>query len=43
MLTHWAPLVICLGLLVFFLILLDRPLIPRLLPARIDCRGPPTA
>jgi hypothetical protein len=39
--THWVPLLICLGLFVAFLSLLDAPLIGRLLPARIDCRGPP--
>ncbi len=37
----WVPLLICLGLFVAFLTLLDTPLIPRAIPARIDCRGPP--
>jgi hypothetical protein len=37
----WIPILICLGLLIAFLSLLDTPLIPRPLPARIDCRGPP--
>jgi hypothetical protein len=37
----WVPILICLGLLVAFLSLLDSPLIPRLIPVRIDCRGPP--
>ncbi len=37
----WVPLLICLGLWVAFLTLLDTPLIPRLLPFRVDCRGPP--
>jgi len=39
--TAWVPLLICLGLFVAFLTLLDAPLIPRMVPARIDCRGPP--
>lgn len=38
---HWVPFLVCLGLFVAFLTLLDRPLIPRPLPVRIDCRGPP--
>jgi hypothetical protein len=37
----WVPILICLGLLIAFLTLLDTPLIPRAIPARIDCRGPP--
>ena len=37
----WVPLLICLGLLVAFLTLLQSPLISRASPARIDCRGPP--
>jgi hypothetical protein len=37
----WTPLLIWLGIWVAFLTLLAVPLIPRLLPARIDCRGPP--
>jgi hypothetical protein len=37
----WMPVLICLGLFVAFLTLLDQPLIGRLQPARIDCRGPP--
>jgi hypothetical protein len=39
--TQWAPLLVCLGLFVAFLTLLDTPLILRRLPVRIDCRGPP--
>jgi hypothetical protein len=38
----WLPILVFLGLFVAFLTLLDTPLIPRLTPARIDCRGPPT-
>jgi hypothetical protein len=41
LMAGWTPLLICLGLFVAFLTLLDTPLIPRLVPARIDCRGPP--
>jgi hypothetical protein len=37
----WVPLLVFLGLFVAFLSLLATPLIPRPLPARIDCRGPP--
>jgi hypothetical protein len=37
----WVPLLICLGLFVAFLTQLNTPLIPRQLPTRIDCRGPP--
>jgi hypothetical protein len=37
----WVPLLVLLGLFIAFLTLLDTPLIPRLLPVRIDCRGPP--
>lgn len=37
----WTSYVICLGLLFAFLILLDARQLPRLLPLRIDCRGPP--
>jgi hypothetical protein len=39
--VRWTPTLICLGLFVAFLTLLDTPLISRLAPARIDCRGPP--
>jgi hypothetical protein len=39
--VRWVPTLICLGLFVAFLTLLDTPLISRLTPARIDCRGPP--
>jgi hypothetical protein len=39
--TGWVPLLVCLGLFIAFLTQLDTPLIPRLVPARIDCRGPP--
>jgi hypothetical protein len=38
----WASLLIFLGIWVAFLTLLAIPLIPRLLPVRIDCRGPPS-
>jgi hypothetical protein len=38
---RWVPFLVCLGLFIAFLTLLDAPMIPRLLPARIDCRGPP--
>jgi hypothetical protein len=37
----WTPLLICLGLFIAFLTLIDEPLISRQAPARIDCRGPP--
>ncbi len=37
----WVQILICLGLFIAFLTLLDQPLIARLLPVRIDCRGPP--
>jgi hypothetical protein len=37
----WVPVLISLGLWVSFLTLMDRPLIPRAMPVRIDCRGPP--
>jgi hypothetical protein len=37
----WTSYVICLGLLIAFLVLLDARQVPRLLPLRIDCRGPP--
>jgi len=43
LLTGWTPILVCLGLFVAFLTLLDTPLIPRLIPACIDCRGPPAA
>jgi hypothetical protein len=39
--TSYVAIIICLGLFVAFLTLLEKPLIPRQLPARIDCRGPP--
>jgi hypothetical protein len=42
-LTSWVPTLICLGLFVAFLTLILTPLIPRLVPVRIDCRGPPRA
>jgi hypothetical protein len=37
----WLPLLICLGLFVAFLTLLDPHLTPQRAAARIDCRGPP--
>jgi hypothetical protein len=37
----WVPVLVVLGLWVAFLTLLDQPLIPRAMPVRIDCRGPP--
>jgi hypothetical protein len=37
----WTALLIWLGIWIAFLTLLAIPLIPRLLPVRIDCRGPP--
>jgi hypothetical protein len=40
--SGWVPILVCLGLFVAFLTLLETPLIPRLLPQRIDCRGPPS-
>lgn len=40
-LSHWLPVLVCLGLFVAFVILLDSPLIPRPQPVRIGCRGPP--
>jgi hypothetical protein len=39
----WTPFLIWLGIWIAFLTLLAVPLIPRLLPLRIDCRGPPGA
>ena len=39
----WVPILVCLGLWVSFLTLLDTSLIASLIPARIDCRGPPVA
>jgi hypothetical protein len=39
----WTPLLIWLGVWVAFLSLLAVPLVPRQLPIRIDCRGPPGA
>ena len=39
--TGWVPFLVALGLLVAFLTLRDQPLIPRAMPVRIDCRGPP--
>jgi hypothetical protein len=42
-LFSWTPFLIWLGIWVAFLSLLGVPLIPRLLPLRIDCRGPPCA
>jgi hypothetical protein len=39
----WVPILVCLGLLVAFLTLLDTPLIHRPAPVRIDCRGPPVS
>jgi hypothetical protein len=41
MLAGWTPILICLGLLVAFLTLIDLPLVALAVPARIDCRGPP--
>jgi hypothetical protein len=37
----WLPVLIALGLWISFLTLLSEPLIPRAVPVRIDCRGPP--
>ncbi len=37
----WTPLLIFLGIWIAFLSLLAVPLIPRALPTRVDCRGPP--
>jgi hypothetical protein len=37
----WVPLLIWLGLWIAFVSLLAVPLIPRQLPVRFDCRGPP--
>jgi len=37
----WTSELIWLGVWIAFLTLLAVPLIPRLLPVRIDCRGPP--
>ena len=42
MLAGWTPILICLGLFVAFITLLDTPLIATAIPARIDCRGPPS-
>ncbi len=37
----WVPLLVCLGLLVAFLSLLNSPLTSRQLLLQLDCRGPP--
>lgn len=37
----WVPLLICLGLFVAFLTLLDPSPMPQRAAVRIDCRGPP--
>ena len=37
----WTPLLIWLGIWIAFLSFLAIPLIPRLVPERIHCRGPP--
>lgn len=37
----WTPPLICLGLLIAFLTLLETPLLAGMTPLRIDCRGPP--
>lgn len=42
LLTGWVPLVLFLGLLVAILSLRHVPLIPRAVPARLSCRGPPS-
>jgi len=39
----WVPILLSLGLLIALLTLLAKPLIPRAMPVRIDCRGPPAA
>jgi hypothetical protein len=41
MLAGWTPILICLGLFVAFLTLVELPLVAFAVPARIDCRGPP--
>jgi hypothetical protein len=41
-LTHVTPLLVQLGLFVAFLTLLTTPVTHLRLPARIDCRGPPS-
>jgi hypothetical protein len=37
----WVPILLTLGLLLALLSLSITPLIPRMLPVRVDCRGPP--
>ena len=37
----WVPLLVCLGLLIAFLTLIEPVYVPQPIPARIDCRGPP--
>ena len=38
----WVPMLVCLGLFVAFLTLIESPLISHRCPVRVDCRGPPT-
>ena len=39
--TAWVPLLVCLGLLIAFLSLIEPSYVPTAISARIDCRGPP--
>jgi hypothetical protein len=39
----WLPILVCLGMWIGFLTLLNTPLIPRPLFTAVDCRGPPIA
>ena len=41
MAAGWTPVLICLGLFVAFLSLLQRSLAPQRVLVRIACRGPP--
>jgi hypothetical protein len=39
----WVPLLVCLGLLVAFLTLLNEQPVPHRPLTRLDCRGPPAS
>jgi hypothetical protein len=38
---RWVPIILGIGRLIAFLSLAITPLIPRMLPVRVACRGPP--
>ena len=38
---RWVPIILGIGRLIAFLSLSITPLIPRMLPVRVACRGPP--